>query len=718
MKNKIFLLIFLLLFTVGCGAGDNSPTGEDSSSTEGLTQPSTPLSGGEDVPCGDGICSGPESAQSCPQDCPAGEVSQPQTDAEIPKSVFVVHCEPTTANENSWIKLIELVALADSYSIPLSIDFTAQWAEMVSHDMFKTNTVESWLANGHEIGGHHHAYWATKERGATWDGYTNTPKNELEKEDRREYQGNMEDYMEILNSLPGERTSGAMGSTGTPQDKKDWPCQIIYGTTGHALEDAVSQPHETTIGNCRVTQIGHGLLVPQERGALAELYANTDPNYIFGVNAHVFNYEEFPAAFEEWFKFLHAQDPKGERRFTVTELLEGWDESASDTGLDKWSLWVDGTHLRGANIYQRRVYEEIDGVDFMGPGPLGPPYTQADFDTLSDWGANYVNISHPGLFSEKPPYVLDEDVEANLDKLLEMIEKANMFAVISFRTGPGRSEFGLCCLDEAGDWYDKSYLNDEVWRDEEAQAAWATMWQYTAERYQDNPIVVGYDLMVEPNSNEIWLDEWNQDVFYEQYGGTLYDWNQLFPFITQAIREVDTETPILVGGMGYSAVDWMPYIEPSGDPRTVYTAHQYAPHDYTHQLPPAEYEYPGEMDLDWDGELDLFNRAWLEGEVFSVLEDFATQYQTRPIAVNEFGLMRWVPGAEKFMGSQMALFEEYGINYALWQWESSWDPLQEEVDAFNLRHGPDPDNHEDVATSLLIEIVKSYWGLNRVRPSD
>jgi hypothetical protein len=38
---------------------------------------------------------------------------------------------------------------------------------------------------------------------------------------------------------------------------------------------------------------------------------------------------------------------------------------------DKWALWVGGTQLRGANIYQHRVYPELDGPDFLGPGPGG-----------------------------------------------------------------------------------------------------------------------------------------------------------------------------------------------------------------------------------------------------------------------------------------------------------------------------------------------------------
>ncbi|MEA3309680.1 MAG: MJ1477/TM1410 family putative glycoside hydrolase [Chloroflexota bacterium] len=397
---------------------------------------------------------------------------------------------------------------------------------------------------------------------------------------------------------------------------------------------------------------------------------------------------------------------------------------AALAGGDKWELWTHGTQLRGANIYQRRVYPEIDGVTFMGDGPVGPPYTQADFDRLAARGANYVNLSHPGIFSETPPYVVDADIQANLDRLLALAAQADLFAVISFRTGPGRAEFSVCCLDDAGDWYDGSYLHDSVWQDQAAQDAWAAMWRYTAARYRDNPVVVGYDLMVEPNSNEVGadavhapLDVWNPEDFYATYGGTLYDWNQLYPRITTAIREVDTETPLLIGGLSYSAVNWLPYLAPTGDPRTVYTAHQYEPFKYTHQDWDAlECTYPGTCDLDGDGEAEPFERDWLAG----LWQTLATFQQTHgvPVAVNEFGLMRWEPGAAAFMDDELDLLEQQGVNYALWVWESSWEPFAEEVTAFNFRYGPDLASRADVETSALQTVIYEYWGRNTVRPSS
>jgi uncharacterized protein (TIGR01370 family) len=386
----------------------------------------------------------------------------------------------------------------------------------------------------------------------------------------------------------------------------------------------------------------------------------------------------------------------------------------SEGGLDKWALWTGSTQLRGANIYQRRVYPELDGLEFLGPGPIGPPYTQADFDRLSTLGANYVNVSHPGLFEENPPYEVNEEAQANLDNLLSMIGRADMFAVISFRTGPGRSEFTFL-LDDLGEWFDDSYLNDDIWQSEAAQTAWIAMWRHTAERYRDNSVVVGYDLMVEPNANEVWLDLWDQDEFCAEYAGSLLDWNELHPRITAAIREVDASTPILIGGMGYSAVDWLPLVEPTGDARTVYTAHQYAPHSYTHQQLSLDQTYPGRLDTDWDGQEEEFDREWLD-ELLGTVDEFVATHGA-PVAVNEFGVARWQPGAAQFLDDQMGLFEERGLNYALWTWDPAWEPWASQVDAFNFRHGADPDVHVDIEPNALIDVITSYWSLNTARPS-
>ena len=391
-----------------------------------------------------------------------------------------------------------------------------------------------------------------------------------------------------------------------------------------------------------------------------------------------------------------------------------------DSMIDKFSLWTGKTQLRGANIWQAIVIPDLDGPDFKGPGPVGPPYTQNDFNRLAAWGANYVNISHPGLFTKTPPYTLNPNIQTYLDNLLTKIANADMFAVISIRTGPGRAEFSLCCDVEPEN---EKYFNDSMWRSRAAQNAWVAMWRYMANRYRENLIVVGYDLMVEPNSNAVGsdarnpLDIWDPDEFYDNYRGTLLDWGQLYPRITRAIREVDSKTPILIGGMSYSAIAWMPYLKPTGDPRTVYMVHQYEPQDdYTHQDPPLIHSYPDVFDIDGDGVDDQFNRAWLNN-LLSTVDTFAATHGVQ-VAVNEFGLIRWEPGAARYMDDLISLFEQRGMNHALWEWQTSWAPFAMDVHDFNIRLGPNPNNRTDVASSSLIKVIKKYWSRNTIRPSN
>lgn len=378
----------------------------------------------------------------------------------------------------------------------------------------------------------------------------------------------------------------------------------------------------------------------------------------------------------------------------------------------KWSLWTNGTQLRGANIYQRRVYPGFDGTEFLGPGPFGPPYTQADFDTLAALGANVVNISGPGLYTIDPPYVVDEEAVANLDRLLEMAAQADLFAIITLRTGPGRSEFAII---GGGDWLPDGYIIETLWSDKAARTAWAEMWRYTAERYRGNPYVVGYDLMCEPNSNAS-LDVWDPETFYTDYGGTGYDWNSWYPDLVQAIRKTDLDTPILVGGNSYSDVTWLPYLKSVEAPYLVFTIHQYSPHEYTHQeQPDPTHSYPGTFDVNYDNEPETFDHAWLVD-----LLGIATDYQAGaniPIAVNEYGVERWVAGGSDYVRDEMDLFEQNGWNYATWLWPASWPPLAEGDNSFNFLYGPKPSNLTQTPNTLL-DTYTEAWSRNAIRPSN
>lgn len=237
----------------------------------------------------------------------------------LPESVFVVHCEPTTAQEIYWNGLVQLVSTAETYLVPLTIMFTAQWAQMIHTDESKISRVEAWLAWGHEIACHHHGYWGTKERAASWDGYTNTPVTDIEEADLDSYLGPMDDYMALLEALPGKRISACFGTS--EQDEVDWSGSIPYSTRGNKLEDAIGVPDALERNGCEVIEIGYGLLANQPRGAMQAAYSTCSSSETFGANGHVYNFVEFRADFDQWFEFLHRLDPTGSNRCTISGLL-------------------------------------------------------------------------------------------------------------------------------------------------------------------------------------------------------------------------------------------------------------------------------------------------------------------------------------------------------------------------------------------------------------
>src|SRR5581483_11395913 len=178
---------------------------------------------------------------------------------------------------------------------------------------------------------------------------------------------------------------------------------------------------------------------------------------------------------------------------------------AADCPADRFDLWNVGV-LRGSNVFQGR--NPGGASNGIGDGD----FAQSDFDDLAAAGANYVQISHAGLFAETPPYALDPVAEANLDRVVGMDAQAGLYAVIAFRSGPGRNENAISNRDGT--------LRETIWTDQCAHDAWVAMLKHAADRYGANPTVVGISVMVEPNAyaRHNFIDP---PEFYQSYANTL-----------------------------------------------------------------------------------------------------------------------------------------------------------------------------------------------------
>jgi endoglucanase len=322
--------------------------------------------------------------------------------------------------------------------------------------------------------------------------------------------------------------------------------------------------------------------------------------------------------------------------------------------IDAFDCWQHGA-FRGANVMQAQC-------------------TVEDLRVLRSWGANLAEIPILNVYAPKPPYEFQPQNLARLDQAVSAAEEAHLFVALTCREGPGRPDFNR---------------SHEIWREAPAQDAYVKMWREIASHYRGRASIVGYDLMCEPHPDE----EAHQP---------LGDWNVLARKITAAIREVDTNTPILVNSIGWAYPKQFAVLQATGDPRTIYTVHFYDPHYYTHQKPEDKIAYPGfhvpgRKEPPW-------SKTFLEAQ-FAEVAAFA-QKNHAPIFVGEFGCARYAPGVVDWMRDQMDFYERSGWSWAYWSFRE-WDVMNIERTA----DAADKTNHPD---SPLLQLFKTYFAKDRV----
>ncbi|MHA6289522.1 glycoside hydrolase family 5 protein [Maricaulis sp. CAU 1757] len=367
--------------------------------------------------------------------------------------------------------------------------------------------------------------------------------------------------------------------------------------------------------------------------------------------------------------------------------------------LSKLDLWDNsrGTQLRGAVISQRRVYRDIDGPEFLGPGPAGSPVSDQALRLLARSGANLLVLSHPGICRVAAPYQVDAAMEAHLDDLVERAGRAGLFVVIGFRSGPGRSDFTFH-RDSAGSWFPASMIDEHVWQSEAAQDGWETMWRRVARRYRGHAHVAGYLLMVEPNANQVArgpdggdLEEWDPQRLAERVADTPADWPRLARRLARAVREEDGETPLLVSPDGYASQRFAGLLDLQAVPGQVLALHDYAPRDYTHQDP--------------DGHIGF--APWQAAYVPPA---------HTPWMMGEFGVSRWAPRAADYLSQRISSLEAAGAGWAVFRWDTGWRVYEDSENRFNPLYGDQPGADAPDAYSPLLAALRVAWRANRHVP--
>ncbi len=237
-----------------------------------------------------------------------------------PHSFVAVHLEPN--NTGCYRVLVDMVALADSFHAPLTLEFTPQWADTILANPPLLAQMRGWQKKGHEIAAHHHA---VSYGAGGWDGYTNRPPAEYPA--AMKYRGNMQSYFILLSQLAGD----SLLLTGCITDADvDWPAGILYRTEGHNMTEGLSRPVPETLNSQGVTRVGFGLMNTKLRVDTARaLFNSAGSKDVLGVVLHEKDHAANPNHLRSWLQFLR---DNGITVKTVRRILKEYEKTTDVAG--------------------------------------------------------------------------------------------------------------------------------------------------------------------------------------------------------------------------------------------------------------------------------------------------------------------------------------------------------------------------------------------------
>ncbi|MDP3581884.1 MAG: cellulase family glycosylhydrolase, partial [Ignavibacteria bacterium] len=181
--------------------------------------------------------------------------------------------------------------------------------------------------------------------------------------------------------------------------------------------------------------------------------------------------------------------------------------------------------------------------------------TKEDINFIKASGLNHIRVpfNFKLFLVEDHPEIWLEEGFKRLDDVIKWCREENLYVILDMHAAPG---------GQTGDNIDDSWSYPWLFEDEQAQKTTFALWKKLADRYKDEKIVIGYDLLNEPIPH--YMDN------KEELNKLL---EPLYKKITKAIREVDENHVIILGGAQWN-MNFKMFGEPF-DKNSAYTFHRY-----------------------------------------------------------------------------------------------------------------------------------------------
>jgi glycosyltransferase involved in cell wall biosynthesis len=220
-----------------------------------------------------------------------------------------------------------------------------------------------------------------------------------------------------------------------------------------------------------------------------------------------------------------------------------------------------------------------------------------------------------------------------------------------------------------------------LWCAPEYADRFVALWSTLARSLRHFSNVVGYDLLNEPFTP----DDVGQGYFDEMSSTYVDTLNVLYRRTIAAIREWDSETPIILESTYWASPRTLQFLQTYQDQSIVYSFHMYAPPAYTlRDLNRCRFAYPG-LVRNWPDTKWSESIYWDKQTIRTFLQEVRQWQRSQGIAdknifVGECGVSREAAGAERYLFDVLDTLAEFKWSWAVFAFrDAEWDAMDYEL---------------------------------------
>jgi endoglucanase len=272
----------------------------------------------------------------------------------------------------------------------------------------------------------------------------------------------------------------------------------------------------------------------------------------------------------------------------------------------------------------RYIKDSFGNIVYLrGVSKMGLEYTrngfhlvESDYDLMKEMGVNVVRIPYTMEWIYNPDYL------GKIDCQIQWCKERSIYVILDMHRPNHRSQ--------------QSFPWNET--------AWINQWLFLAERYKEEPTVIGFDLFNEPHDVD-WVK-----------------WKNTAERAAKAIHKVNPNLLILIQGVGWGWDIAGAQTNPVNETNIVYS-----PHIYPYPLSHMEWSYAykkGDYERGYQLLRDYIKSNW---------EPILTN-NIAPILVGEFGTPVFDEHNLRWMKDLLEIMHELEISYTCWVFYGSDKP--------------------------------------------